>query len=560
VKKQPSITRKLRRIALVTCGTALAVACICLFVYQLVTFRQGFIQYTRALASGIASSSFLVIDLKDDEAAESTLAPIAAQPNVVAAAFLLADESVFFAKGEADKLSLPETKSLQDGYTFSGWHIIVKVPVVQGGRKSGAVVIISEFGSVLAARLGFSAIILAVVTAVSLFIAYLLSIRMQRTITDPLAELANTANQVASQVAKHGDYSMRATKVEDDECGLLIDAFNSMLQQIHQQAKTITAAHEFQNEQLDQLRLEISERQRAERELAETHRVLMETSRQAGMAEIATGVLHNVGNVLNSVNVSVNCITELVAKSKVTNLSRLTTILPKTPDEFAAFVRDNDKGKVLPSYLPQLGIYLADEFAQIARETGLLGKNIEHIKDIISRQQTYAKVSGIIESHDIQSLIEDALELNADAFHRHAVEIVKRYERTPRVAVDKHKVLQILINLLQNAKHAVCDADLRRVTIHLEKTGDTVKVSVSDTGMGIRPENLTKIFTHGFTTRKDGHGFGLHSGANAAKEMGGQLSAKSEGEGKGATFTLSVPIAKQLPQNVTTRPPVQLVG
>jgi signal transduction histidine kinase len=261
------------------------------------------------------------------------------------------------------------------------------------------------------------------------------------------------------------------------------------------------------------------------------------------MAEVATGVLHNVGNVLNSVNVSVNCITELVTKSKITNLSRLTSLLPRTPEEFASFVRDNDKGKVLPSYLPQLGNYLADEFAQIARETGLLGKNIEHIKDIISRQQNYAKISGIIEPHAIVPLVEDAIELNSDAFHRHSVEVFRHFDTVPFVLVDKHKVLQILINLLQNAKHAVSSANERKITVVVEKRGDAVNVVVRDTGMGIRPENLTKVFTHGFTTRKDGHGFGLHSGANAAKEMGGQLSAASEGEGKGACFILSLPIA-----------------
>jgi signal transduction histidine kinase len=112
------------------------------------------------------------------------------------------------------------------------------------------------------------------------------------------------------------------------------------------------------------------------------------------------------------------------------------------------------------------------------------------------------------------------------------------------VAVEKSKVLQILINLVRNAQHA-CDAsnrDERRVTLRLLAAADRIQVSVSDNGVGIAKENLTRIFNHGFTTKKDGHGFGLHSGALAAQEMGGSLNVASAGVGQGATFTLEFPI------------------
>ena len=548
--KTTTITERLSRISLVTCGTALLVACLCLFAFQVYTFHSKFICDTNALTVGVAKSSSFVMKVEDEEAAEIALAPLKSQPNVMTVAFLKPDQQVFYALGHADKLNLPAVKDFHNGHVFSGLQLIVKAPIIRDQEIYGHLVLISDYGAELFTHLRISAFILIGVVSLSFWISIRLSRRMHRQITDPLKLLTDAANLIAE---KH-DYSVRAQKVADDEFGVLTDAFNDMLHQIHTQANTISAAHEFQSDQLDQLRKEISERQKAERELAETHRALLESSRQAGMAEVATGVLHNVGNVLNSVNVSVNCITDLVAKSKISNLSRLTSLLPKTPDEFATFIRDNDKGKVLPSYLPQLGNYLADEYAQIAREAGLLGKNIEHIKDIISRQQTYAKVSGVIESHDIRPLIEDAIELNADAFHRHSVDVIHNFDKVPQAAVDKHKVLQILINLLQNAKHAVSESHVRRITVSLTQSDDKIRVSVADSGMGIRPENLNKVFTHGFTTRKDGHGFGLHSGANAAKEMGGQLTAHSEGEGKGATFTLSVPLA----QNKKPTPPVAL--
>ena len=130
--------------------------------------------------------------------------------------------------------------------------------------------------------------------------------------------------------------------------------------------------------------------------------------------------------------------------------------------------------------------------------------------------------------------------MNASGLVEDRVRIVREFEPVPPVSVEKHKVLQILINLVRNAKHA-CDGladDHKRMTLRIAGLDGRIRISVSDNGAGIAPENLTRIFSHGFTTRKDGHGFGLHSGALAASELGGSLSVHSDGPGKGATFTL----------------------
>ena len=145
----------------------------------------------------------------------------------------------------------------------------------------------------------------------------------------------------------------------------------------------------------------------------------------------------------------------------------------------------------------------------------------------------------------MSQLVDDSLQINAGALDRHQVKLARESEKVPQVLVDKHKVLQILVNLIRNAKYAVSEAERKdkQVTVRLFQHGeDHVRIQVSDNGVGIAPENLTRIFAHGFTTRKDGHGFGLHSGALAAKEMGGSLSVHSEGPGQGATFTLELPI------------------
>jgi len=158
-------------------------------------------------------------------------------------------------------------------------------------------------------------------------------------------------------------------------------------------------------------------------------------------------------------------------------------------------------------------------------------------------QQGYATASGVTETVKVADLVDDALRLNEGALDRHGVRVIREIEATPPILVEKHKVLQILVNLIRNAKYA-CDESGRtdkQLTVRLSNDDHRVQIAVIDNGVGIPKENLTRIFAHGFTTRKDGHGFGLHSGALAACELGGRLSAHSDGTGKGATFILELP-------------------
>jgi PAS domain S-box-containing protein len=295
--------------------------------------------------------------------------------------------------------------------------------------------------------------------------------------------------------------------------------------------------------------LDITEQKTAADELELLNRRLLETSRLAGMAEVATGVLHNVGNVLNSVSVSATLVGERLQQSKIVNLRRAVKMLREKDNQLAEFLTADPKGKLLPEYLDTLATHLADEVVELLAEMESVAKNIEHIKEIVAMQQNFAKVSGVYENLSAAQLVEDALRINSAAFERHRIQVVREFdENTPMVSLDRHKVLQILINLISNAKYAM-DAqptNEKRLVIRIEPSPDRVKIVVRDSGMGIAPEILDKIFNHGFTTKQDGHGFGLHSCANAAKEMGGRLSAASAGPGQGATFTLELPTEKNI--------------
>ncbi len=283
-------------------------------------------------------------------------------------------------------------------------------------------------------------------------------------------------------------------------------------------------------------------------ELEKSQKQLLEISRQAGMAEVATSVLHNVGNVLNSINVSTAVVADRLKKSKASNITKVAALMRENAADLGNFMTNDEKGRQLPAYLEQLAGHLAQEQTYILEELESLEKNVDHVKDIVAMQQTYAKVSGLTDIVKVVDLVEDAVRMNASALVRHDVQFFREYdEHLPEITVEKHKVLQILVNLIRNAKYA-CDESGRkdkRLTMRVTNGSDVVRIALIDNGIGIPKENLTRIFAHGFTTKKDGHGFGLHSGILAAKEMGGSLSVDSEGTGKGATFTLTLPCERK---------------
>ncbi|MGN6453031.1 MAG: ATP-binding protein, partial [Steroidobacteraceae bacterium] len=289
---------------------------------------------------------------------------------------------------------------------------------------------------------------------------------------------------------------------------------------------------------------DITERRLAEQELEEVHKQLLVASRQAGMAEVATNVLHNVGNVLNSVNVSASLVAERIKRSKCAGLARVAALLGAQSD-LATFM-SGAQGQHLPAYLQELTDELQSERDASVAELAALRANVEHIKEIVAMQQGYAKRGGIADTLDVRLLVEDSLRMNEGAFSRHGVTIVRDFAEVPLIQVDKHKMLQILVNVIRNAKYACAEMNGgdKRVTVRIRATASSIVVAVIDTGIGIPPENLERIFSHGFTTRVDGHGFGLHSSARAAREIGGSLHATSAGPGQGATFTLTLPLAR----------------
>jgi len=274
------------------------------------------------------------------------------------------------------------------------------------------------------------------------------------------------------------------------------------------------------------------------------HQAAVDKSRMAGMAEVAASVLHNIGNVLNSINVSSSLVTRKIRNSKADSLDKVTALLKEHAGDLPGFFTSDPKGRELPGYLSDLSQHLAGEHEDILNELKSLENNIEHITQIVISQQNYAHDAGVQETFNLNEVAEDAIRICTGTAEQRELQITREFQKLPPVTTDKHKVLQILINLIANAKRALSNGGPpeKHLIVRVEMNGaNTAKISVIDNGVGIPPENLTQIFQQAFTTGRDGHGLNLHRNALAAGELGGSLVAQSKGPGQGATFTLEFP-------------------
>ncbi|ATB31015.1 sensor histidine kinase [Melittangium boletus] len=291
---------------------------------------------------------------------------------------------------------------------------------------------------------------------------------------------------------------------------------------------------------------DITARKLAEARLGEVYRELVDVSRYAGMAEIATGVLHNVGNTLNSVNISAGILNDQLRHSRVSGLHKTADLLREHAPDFATFLSTDPRGQRIPGYLIALSEELEKERESLRKEVGSLTESVEHIKSIVSMQQQHARAAGVVERLPVPQLIEEALRLHAVSFERHGIRILREYADVPPILVDRHNLLQILINLLSNARHALLESHTPdkclNIRIRPSAGGDQLIIEFIDNGVGISPEHLARLFSQGFTTKKSGHGFGLHSSALAATRMSGSLTCASAGVAQGATFTLTLPV------------------
>jgi signal transduction histidine kinase len=277
-----------------------------------------------------------------------------------------------------------------------------------------------------------------------------------------------------------------------------------------------------------------------------TLQALVRTSHLAGKAEVATEVLHNVGNTLNSISVSSEHIREIVQQSSSTSLSDIVRLIQEHEEDQESFFAHDPRGKRLPAYFAKLSEKLAEEREFLLTETTRQLHHIRRVAEIIRAQQDTAKLINFTEQVDLTSLLEESLELFQKDLKEQRITVERHYDFQQSIRGEPHKILQIMNNLIRNAVDAFDGMSLeqKKISLRTYPTADQeeVVVEISDNGKGMRKNIVQQAFTFGFTTKKGGHGFGLHNAANLAAEMGGSLTGESAGSEQGARFRVRLPV------------------
>ena len=317
--------------------------------------------------------------------------------------------------------------------------------------------------------------------------------------------------------------------------------------ELEKQAHTLEGKNDKLALQSEQLQKNARELTTTLHELRSAQDQLMTTSRKAGMAEVATNVLHNVGNVLNSINIAVISLSEKLDQQRSSKLAKLSDLIQKHDDNLASFFSEDPRGRAVPEYLHRLAEALTEDFMIYHREVESIHSNIDHVKKIISTQQAHAKTIDVFQTIDLPELIESALTMILGDAEHCQYEVDCEFDPDLVIESDKHRILQMVANFIKNAKEAVKEGDppLGMIDIQgrFDESKENIELTIADNGIGIDPENLQRIFTHGFTTKEEGHGFGMHSCANSARILGGKLEIDSDGISKGATVKLTLPVA-----------------
>jgi two-component system, NtrC family, sensor kinase len=549
-----SITAKLNLSALVAGGAALILASAALIYNNVTLIRASKVQQLSALADVLGASSSAALTFDDPTAAKEVLSSLKLQPTIRFACIYNHKGRVFARYDSESGPQILPPPPQPTGFEFSeNGFLDVSQEITRDKEHIGTVYLHSSMDD-LNDQLIVNIATVAGVMFVAIGIILFFSSRLQRSVSHPILNLA----RIAQMISEGRDYSTRVKKVANDELGTLYDEFNVMLDQIQQNERELQQAHDQLEIRVQertrelsyanlQLSNEIGERKRAENELDTVHQQLVEAARKAGMAEVATGVLHNVGNVLNSMNVSATLVADRLRNSKLFEFTRALDLMTQHSEDLGTYLTQDERGKRIPGFLRMVASHLDRDHDIILDELHSLTKNVDHVKTIVAMQQSYAGAAGLIESVSMAELVDDAIRLNASSFDKYHIKVVREFADIPEVRIEKQKLLQILMNLMTNAKDALLESTSEdrcitvRIRVDEESAPPRMLIEVQDTGIGIPKENLTRVFSHGFTTKRHGHGFGLHSSANAAKELGGLLAAHSDGPGCGALFTLELP-------------------
>jgi signal transduction histidine kinase/DNA-binding NarL/FixJ family response regulator len=498
-----SIKRKLILMTMLTSSIALLLSSASFLIYDLISFRNLLTHDLATQAQIIGYNSAAAMAFKDEPAATATLSALTAKGDIVSAA-LYSPNGQIFAHYFRDKKTLPGVvPSCAAGkpYRFEGQYLEVCHDVALNGDRVGTLILQSDMRQ-WSMRARRYATICLVFALVSVFLAFLVSSKLQKVISGPIMHLEDTMKIVSA----NKNYEVRAVKSYSDEIGSLIDGFNAMLSDIQQRDGALRGANDELQTRTLELEEEVSQRKQAQEELLKAKHVAEEASRAKSI--FLANMSHELRTPLNAI----------IGYSEMLEEEARDT---QDPDHIGDLQKIQFAGKHLLS--------LINDVLDLSKIEA--GKMPLHLESIEIRLMV----------DEIITTLRPAIEKNKNTLR------VRMADEVTTMRADVTKVRQILFNLLSNAckftDHGTIGLDVDR---KLEDGQDWIRFQVSDTGIGIaakQRENLFKEFAQADTSiarKYGGTGLGLAISYKFVQLMKGRIGVQSE-LGKGATFTAELP-------------------
>ncbi|MEM7315582.1 MAG: ATP-binding protein [Planctomycetota bacterium] len=541
----------------VSATVLIALAFVCRNTY--LEKRNARIREASSIADLLAENLTAAVSFDDPQSAEALMKSLEISPTIRGAVILNPDEEIFASYGSCQIKDSDRRKFLYEKRTHSEDGVLtVAARIIEDGEFLGVFLTQSDTSDIWISFCEFFGRVLVVFIFV-MGVVLQFSSRVLHSIISPVLELTN----VASYVSQSKDYSRRASTARG-EVGTLCEQFNEMLGRIEAANTELTSAKEAlaqSNATLEQrveertlalesahsqISRELEAKEAAYTELESLQSQLVESSRAATMAEIANGVLHNIGNCLNSVNISAGVAEDRIFGLPLDRLAKTASFLTEKQESLGENWTEFNGIHAVPKMLAELNKNIEMNRTEALVELRELAEHVQFIKEIVESQQSHARQPGLLQSVVPSEIFDVSLKLvNSHKNRGLGVEITKEYDFNDPLPMDKHRVSQILSNFIKNGFEAMADTEPvdRKMQLQVERVEDNVLFRVRDYGHGIDNETIDRLFTYGFTTKQTGHGFGLHSAACAAKEMHGRVFVESDGIGSGSTFTLELPIS-----------------
>jgi PAS domain S-box-containing protein len=604
------IKQKLVAIIFLTSVAVLGLTSLALLSYELYSYKQTTRRHILTIADIVAANSTAVLIYDDEKLATEILSGLRAEPEIAAAALFDKTGKLYVAYPANTALSEFPLEPGPDGIHFEWRHVILYQPVIEGEKRVGTLYLRGDLAGMYR-RLGVYGLVLFAVLAGSVLVALLLSNFFQRLISQPVLDLVKTARFVSEKK----DYTVRAAKRSNDEIGSFTEAFNSMLNQVQASDSALRASEErlsavFQQAGAGIAQTDLSGRfrmvndryceivGRSRDELLHLrlqdiihpadlghHLFLMENSARDGSSFLVESrydrpqggfvwVRNSVAFIRNAQGVveSALAVTEDITASKRTEkeLERArdeALAASRAKDDFLAALSHELRTPLNPVLLlaseaaedETLPERVRGDFATIRKNVELEARLIDDLLDLT--RITRGKLLLDLRSQDVHVIIRDALGTVRADLERKKIELTLRLAAGSTVVVgDAVRLQQIFWNVLKNAVKFTPEGGRIGVETRLApETGDLV-LEITDSGIGLEPDELERIFDAfsqgrhagpAGSHRFGGVGLGLAISRMLVELHRGSIRATSDGRGRGARFTIVLPLARSI-----SRPPL----